>query len=190
MMAVHRHLKADAAARAFYFDADGKFSLPRLTEIMGDDAPHLMARLIFTKLASFEDQAEVIDGLGDRVEPGDIAVLDSITGLYRVETGDTVKTWAENKELNRQLGFLKEVALTKRVTVLATGQVRSVLDSPVPQVEPVAQRLLRFWSDAVIRLDHTSAQGLRRVTVEKPESRRGSLRARITGSGFREDQPW
>lgn len=191
MTAVARHLEADPAAKAVYFDADGKFSLARLGEIMGSAAPRLMKRFLFTKLDGFAAQAQAVEALAERVEPGDLVVLDSVTGLYRVETGDSLKTWAENKELNRQLGFLKEVALTRRVALLATGQVRSVLDSPTPSVEPVAQRLLRYWSDAVIRIEHTQSQGLRRVTVEKPETRRGALRVKIASAGFaEEDQAW
>jgi DNA repair protein RadB len=116
--------------------------------------------------------------------------VDSVTGLYRIETGNSQKTFSENKELNRQLGSIKETATTMSVSFLLTGQVRSVIDSPVPDVEPVAHRLLRYWSDTVIRLENTATQGVKQATVEKPESLRGATRFAITQTGIGEEPNW
>ncbi len=177
------HIRADPGARAYYVDADRKFSLPRFVEIASVDASEILKRFTYSKTENFEGQATLIEDLSLKVQRGDILVFDSITGLYRVETGDSLKTWAVNKELNRQLGHLKEMALTRGIVLLLTGQVRSVLDTPTPQVEPVAQRLLRFWSDTILRMETTPRQGVRRVIVEKPESRRGITRINIAAKG-------
>jgi len=177
------HIRADPGARAYYVDADRKFSLPRFVEIASVDASEILKRFTYSKIENFEGQATLIEDLSLKVQRGDILVFDSITGLYRVETGDSLKTWAVNKELNRQLGHLKEMALTRGIVLLLTGQVRSVLDTPTPQVEPVAQRLLRFWSDTILRMETTPRQGVRRVIVEKPESRRGITRINIAAKG-------
>jgi RecA/RadA recombinase len=162
------HLRADPGARAYYVDADRKFSLPRFVEIASIDASEILKRFTYSKLENFEEQATLVEDLFLKVQRGDIVIFDSITGLYRVETGDSLKTWAVNKELNRQLGHLKEMALTRGIVLLLTGQVRSVLDASTPQVEPVAQRLLRYWSDTIIRMETTPRQGIRRAIVEKP----------------------
>ncbi len=177
------HIRADPGARAYYVDADRKFSLPRFVEIASVDASEILKRFTYSKIENFEGQATLIEDLSLKVQRGDILVFDSITGLYRVETGDSLKTWAVNKELNRQLGHLKEMALTRGIVLLLIGQVRSVLDTPTPQVEPVAQRLLRFWSDTILRMETTPRQGVRRVIVEKPESRRGITRINIAAKG-------
>ena len=103
-------------------------------------------------------------------------VVDSITGLYRLEAGDPARSFSENKELNHQLGVIREMALTTASAFLLTGQVRSVIGSPTPEVEPVAERLLRFWSDAVLRLDATPVPGVRHATLEKPETSSSSTR--------------
>ena len=177
-------LRSDLGARARYIDTDRKFSLPRFLEIVGVDASEILKRFSYSKIENFEEQANLVENLPLSAQRGDLIVLDSVTGLYRVETGDSLKTWAMNKELNRQLGHLKEMALTRDVFLLLTGQVRSVIDTPNTQVEPVAQRLLRFWSDTIIRMETTSRQGVRRVIVEKPESHRGSVRINIAVTGI------
>jgi hypothetical protein len=68
--------------------------------------------------------------------------------------------------------------------------VRSVLDSPVLAIEPVAQRLLRYWSDTVIRIENTATQGVKQATVEKPEGFRGATRFTITQTGIGDEQRW
>jgi hypothetical protein len=143
-----------------------------------------LRRLSYIQPTTFEEQADALDRLPDQLQPRNLAIVDSITSLYRVEAGDTQKTFMENKELNRQLGLIKEVALTCGVAVTITGQVRSVLDSPVPAVEPVAQRLLRYWSDVVIRLENMAMKGVKQATIEKPQGQRGAVRFTVTQTGI------
>lgn len=174
-------LRRDPAAKTIYIDSDAKFTPTRLTQMTGSEEP--LRHLVYTRPTNFEEQAEALDRLPEQLQTGDLAIIDSVTGLYRVETGDTQKTFMENKELNRQLGQLKEVALATEAAIMLTGQVRSVLDSPTPAVEPVAQRLLRYWSDKVIRLENTATQGAKQATVEKPRGMRGAARFKITERG-------
>ncbi len=181
-------LREDHAARVAFIDSDAKFTPVRLTQITGDEAA--LSRLNYTRPTTFEEQADALDRLPEQLQRGDLAVVDSVTGLYRVETGDTRRTFAENKELNRQLGLIKETAIAAGVAIIVTGQVRSVIDSPVPAVEPVAQRLLRYWSDSIIRLDNTATQGVKQATVEKPEAMRGAARIAIAENGIGDEERW
>ena len=181
-------LRADHAARVAFIDSDAKFTPVRLSQMTGDEAT--LRRLTYTRPTTFEEQAEALDRLPEQLQAGDLAVVDSVTGLYRVETGDARKTFAENKELNRQLGLIKETALSAGAAIIITGQVRSVIDSPVPAVEPVAQRLLRYWGDVVIRLENTATQGVKQATVEKPTPLRGAARFTINERGLGEEEKW
>jgi DNA repair protein RadB len=184
LSAASQLLRIDPASKTIYIDSDGKFTPARLIQLTGSEES--LRRFIYARPSTFEDQSETLDRLFQQLQPGDLTILDSITSLYRVETGDTLKTFIENKELNRQLGLLKEVALTTQAVIILTGQVRSILDSPIPAVEPVAQRLLRYWSDKVIRLENTATQGVKQVTVEKPRSLRGIVRFKIVERGLEE----
>jgi DNA repair protein RadB len=184
LSAASQLLRLDPASRVVFIDSDGKFSPDRLTQMTS--SKESLRRLRYVHPTTFERQAEALDALSVQLQPRDLAIVDSVTGLYRVETGDTLKTFTENKELNRQLGLVKEMAVTRNVALVVTGQVRSVLDSPVPAVEPVAPRLLRFWSDVVVKLENTGVQGVKQASVEKPMRRRGAVRFMITQAGLRD----
>jgi len=182
-------LRSDRWAKAYYVDSDQKLSTDRLTQVMGGDEL-LLERLLVWRPGSFSEQTEVIEGLLD-LQGGVPVVVDSVTGQYRLEAGDAQKTFSANKELNRQLGFLSETAKARDAAVLVTGQVHGVMSVESSQVEPVAKRLLNYWSDAVIRLEMTSIQAVRQAVVEKPGGRAGACRFMLAETGLKEaERPW
>ncbi len=184
------HLRDDPWAKACYVDSDQKISTKRLTQVAGGDDP-LLERLLVWRPQGFSEQTEVIESLHGLPHRGIPVVVDSITGPYRLEAGDPRKTFSANKELNRQLGFLSETAKTKGSAVLVVGQVHGVLDANSAQVEPVAKRLLGYWSDAILRLETASIQSVRQAVVEKPPGRVGACRFMLTESGIKEaERAW
>ena len=180
-----RHLETDPWAKAYYIDSDNKLSTRRLTQITQD--PQVLERLLIWRSMNFPEQGRTIESLPDLLPNGNIpVVVDSITGPYRLKAGDSAKTFRANKELNRQLGFLSETAKTKDSAILITGQVHSILDRDPPEVEPVAQRLLGYWSDTILKLEITSIQGVRQAILEKPGEERRSCRFKLGEAGIEE----
>ena len=180
-----RHLERDPWAKAYYIDSDNKLSTQRLTQITQD--PKVLERLLIWRSMNFPEQGRTIESLPDLLPNGNIpVVVDSITGPYRLEAGNSAKTFRANKELNRQLGFLSETAKTKDSAILITGQVHSILDRDPPEVEPVAQRLLGYWSDTILKLEITSIQGVRQAILEKPGEERRSCRFKLGEAGIEE----
>ena len=190
LSALTRHLGESPWAKAYYVDSDQKLSSRRLAQVAGD--PGLLERLLIWRPDSFPVQGRIIEGLQDTLPNGDIpVVIDSITGSYRLDAGDSERTFRTNKELNRQLGFLSETAKTKESAILVTGQVHSILDRDPPDIEPVAQRLLRYWSDTILKLETTSLQGVRQAVLEKPANQPKACRFRLAEEGLEEaDRPW
>ncbi len=172
-------LHSDPGSVVHWIDSDGKFSTQRMEQVLS--SREHMARLLYARPQSMEGQAEAIDRMEERIQKGDIGVIDSATGVYVTEAGDAKATFSENKELNRQVGQLKEISTGRTAAIVVTGRVRSVLDSPLPAVEPVAQRLLLYWADAVLKLETTPVPVVRQATLEKP--RRGAARFRVGESG-------
>ena len=185
-----RHLQSDPWAKAFYVDSDGKLSTQRMTQITGGDEG-LLERLLIWRPENFKQQTEVIEDISELLPAeGTPLIVDSVTGLYRLEAGDPQKTFRTNKELNRDLGFLSETAKARQIAVLVTGQVRSILGDS-PQVEPVAHRLLKYWSETVLKLESTSIQTVRQATLEKPTEEPKSVRFKLADSGLGEvERPW
>lgn len=186
---VAEHLRGERWAKAYYVDSDGKLSTNRLIQIAGDN--ETLERLLIWRPGGFREQTEIVERLPDLPIGKDPVVVDSITGSYRLEAGRPDRTFVVNKELNRQLGFLSETAKTREAAVLVVGQVHGVMGSEASQVEPVAQRLLRYWSDTILKLETTSVTGVRQAVLEKPEGRSRACRFRLGDTGIQEvGRPW
>jgi DNA repair protein RadB len=174
------HLQQHRSAKAVYLDIDNKLNVGRLQELASDDESVLRRLNLYTP-ESFDNQSDAFEQLPP-LNPGDIVIIDSITGLYRGETEDTESTFEANKELNRQLGYITEIAKTTGAAMLLTGQVRSILDTS--QIEPVAQRILRYWSRTIIKLEKTAITSNRQATMEKPQGIRSPIILTINSSGI------
>lgn len=188
---IANHLRSDQGNKAYYIDSDQRLSTRRLVQVtVGDDS--LLERLLIWRPQSFTEQADVIEGLLELLPQGRVpVVVDSITGPYRLEAGQAERTFSANKQLNRQLGFLAETAKAKGAAVLVVGQVHSVLGFEASRVEPVAQRLLRYWSDTVLKLETTSMRGLRQALLEKPKRIPSACRFRLGATGLEgPDEVW
>jgi len=174
------HLAEHRTAKTVYIDSDGKLNTGRLTQIAEPRGEALLRRLHLHTPLSFREQEETLEQL-PALDPRDLVVLDSVTGLYRVETVDEERTYRANKELNRQLGYISEMAGRSGAAFLLTGQVRSVLETS--QVEPVALRLLSYWSSIILKLEKTPWEGMRQATLEKPISSPNAINIWITETG-------
>ncbi|MFB0543386.1 MAG: ATPase domain-containing protein [Candidatus Bathyarchaeia archaeon] len=176
---------ASPLRRALYVDSDRKFSLPRFSQIAGAKTNEFLKRLILCMPRDFAEQTRLIEGL-ESFTVGDIRLvaLDTITSLYSEEVASTGKVFPTNRELNRQLAYLKEAAESRGLGVLLLSQVHSTLQPDQPPVTPVSSRLLRYWSDIILRLDLTSQAGVRTATLEKPKGGIVGCRFRLAPSGL------
>jgi DNA repair protein RadB len=182
---VVNYLRGGPQRKAFYIDSDQRLSTDRLIQIVGQGEHGVLERLLIWSLNHFYEQTEIIEDLPTLLESRAApVVIDSITGLYRLEVGDSRKTFAANKTLNRQLAFLSETAKTTGAAVLLIGQVRSVLGSDPPQIKPVAQRLLQYWSDLILKLEITPTTGMRQALLEKPGETPKACRYNISDKGL------
>ncbi len=183
------HLLGDRWAKAYYVDSDRKLSTRRLAQLTGDgDA---LERLLVWSPRGFSEQAAVVEAMLELPDGDAPVVVDSITGPYRLKAGDARRTFTANKELNRQLGFLSETAKKKGAAVLVVGQVHEIPGAENPQAEPVAKRLLTYWSDSVLRLETTSIKGVRQAVLEKPGDGARACRFGLGDAGLEEvERAW
>ncbi|TRO46072.1 hypothetical protein E2P65_06405 [Candidatus Bathyarchaeota archaeon] len=179
------HLSTDRSSKAVYLDIDNKLNTTRLQQIAKAQGETLLKKLQIFTPESYTMQGDAFEHLPE-LRPGDLLIIDSITGLYRGETEDAEKTFKVNKELNRQLGYLSEIAKTTGSTILLTGQVRSILDTS--QIEPVAQRLLHYWSETIIRMEKTANLSNRQAILVKPNETRNPIILTINQTGITEEQ--
>lgn len=160
--------------KTIFIDSDGTFSSRRLSQIAYNDFKEVSPFIVLVRPTTFKEQALAIDQLDDYItKKVRLVVVDTITSLYRVELGEPKENFALNRELNRQVACLAQIAKTHGVATLITSQVRSVFAEGGESVEPVATRVLKFWSDIVIELKNTGqAHVIKAILQKHPERKR------------------
>jgi len=155
--------------KVVFIDVDNSFSATRLSQIAYYDLEKISPLIILLKPDTFQEQIQAINHLEEYLtEKVGLIIVDTFTSLYRVELGeDSKERFALNRELNRQLACLAQVAKTQKKAVLITSQVRSILIEAKVNLEPVATRVLKFWSDVVIRLKPTGRPNVVNAILEK-----------------------
>ncbi|UCD26661.1 MAG: AAA family ATPase [Candidatus Bathyarchaeota archaeon] len=178
--------------KSFFIDSDDSFSSRRLSQIAHQDNEKVSPFIYLMKPTTFQEQSRVIDHLEEyTTRKFGLVVIDTIASLYRVKLDGSKLTFALNRELNRQVALLTQFAKTRRVAALIISQVRNVFLEDRVNMEPVASRVLRFWSDIVLKLALTSQTRVIKALLEKHPERKGSTTcyARIEETGIRDYKP-
>ncbi len=162
--------------KAIYLDSDGTFSPTRLSQITHYDSANLLSQIFLARPTAFQEQAFAIDHFDRYItKKVGLFVVDTVTSLYRAELGSPKETFILNRELNRQVASLAQIAKTYGIAIILTSQVRSVFVQEGVSIEPVATRVLNFWSDIVLNLKHTSQKGVVNAVIEKHPKRKRSM---------------
>jgi DNA repair protein RadB len=163
--------------KSLFIDTDGTFSYERLSQIAEYDYEKISPLMIIMRPTTFQEQSRAIDHLEKVItNKFGLIVVDTVTSLYRVELDDTEETYAANRELNRQLAVLTQIAKTCGVAVFVISQVRSVPFGETVEMKPVATRVLNYWSDIILDMKQTGQTRVIKVLREKHPS--------IKGTGF------
>ncbi|MGC8850411.1 MAG: AAA family ATPase [Candidatus Bathyarchaeia archaeon] len=171
--------------KVIYVDSDSSLTPTRLSWIFKELTREELEELgiLFFRPLDFYEQRELIEGLEAYIrENHRLIVVDSITNLYRAALTEK-GAFKLNRELGRQLAYLAELAAKKDLAILCTAQVHS---KPIQGiVEPVAKRVLTYWSKAILRLKFPEDRTLRELKVEDfPEEK---IKGRSILLAFRSD---
>jgi DNA repair protein RadB len=154
--------------KSLFIDTDGTFSYERLSQIAEYDYQKISPLMIIMRPTTFQDQTKAIDNLEKVItNKFGLIVVDTATSLYRLKLTDTKETYAANRELNRQLAVLTQIAKTCGVAVLVISQVRSVPFGETVEMKPVATRVLNYWSDIILNMKQTGQTRVIQVLREK-----------------------
>lgn len=155
--------------KILFVDCDNTFFVRRLSQIAAKNFQKASEFIILIRPKNFSEQSFVIDKLIDYVNKSfGLIILDTITSLYSNNIAEYPrKTFELNREINRQMAWLAQVAKTQKIPVLVTSQVRSIFIENYTSVEPVATRVLKFWADTIIFLKPTEKLGTIKAILEK-----------------------
>ena len=153
-----------------YLDTEG-VSLDRFRQIAGDDADRVGREFIVKEAFTFDEQAEAVRDVENLANEVDLVVLDSATGLYRVEAEREGED-APLKKLSRQITHLTALARKHDLAVVATNQIYTDIDGGEygqDEVAPLGGTAMEHWTKTIVRLER---RGDDRVAVlEKHRSR-------------------
>ncbi|NVM55084.1 MAG: hypothetical protein HWN66_15370, partial [Candidatus Helarchaeota archaeon] len=143
---------------------------------------------------SFENQSETIETLEKYItDKTKMIIVDTITTQYRRTLSEkSEKNILLNKDLNRQLAILKDLAIQFNLIVLITNQVRGVMKGGNNEnsMEPVAAAILNYWSDYEIRLDflpnRQMSKRIATITKHTEKSSHLPIEYRLTDEGIQE----
>ena len=153
--------------KTLFIDSDNAFPPNRLSQIAQQELSTIAPYILLFTPQKFKEQVHVIESLDSLLTPSfALVVVDTITSLYRTELGSSSETFALNRELNRQLAYLVDIAKTKKIAVLLTSQVHSIIGE-LNEVEPLAMRVLNFHSRIVINLRKTGKVGVVDAALKK-----------------------
>jgi len=173
--------------KTFYVDCEDTFTPERLSQIAFLDVKEVSDMIIIVRPSSFQEQIEIIDNLEKFVNKRfGLIVFDTITSLYRPKLASKEEAFNLNRELNRQVAALLQIARTIPLSVLLLSQVRSTMQEA--DVAPVATRILKFWSNCVVKLSRAGRRNAIRAFIEKcgGKKRRVSFLLSIEETGIRD----
>jgi DNA repair protein RadB len=178
--------------KVLYVDCDGTFSAKRLSQLSAGKFDEIAELIVLVKPKDFTEQTAFVDRLADYIVNNvGLVVFDTITSLYRLKVAEASgKAFGLNRELNRQMAIVAQVAKTKKIPMLVVSQVRSIFDETQVAVEPVGTRVLKFWADTIIAMKPTENPQTVKAVIEKPAKERElSCYLRINASGIH-DSPF
>jgi len=113
-------------------------------------------------------------------------VLDSATGLYRVEQEEDENEESALRRLTRQVTQLTATARRYDLAVVATNQIYTAVDSTTDEIAPLGGTAMEHWTKIIARLERSTMSDKRRATVEKHPSLPAGRDAEflITGAGI------
>src|SRR3989441_4655931 len=151
--------------KVFFVDADLSFSVQRLESL--DRGKELAENIVVFQPEDFREQIRITESLeGLLSKTPALLIVDSVTGLYRAEIEKPGMVFVQNRELNRQLAYLSDLASRFELTILLTGQVHSQPSRGSWLIAPVATRTLRHWSYLILRLRPTPRHDVRECLLE------------------------
>ena len=158
--------------KVIYVDTENNFSLERFKQICGAININYLKtinNMIFFKPSSFDEQKKTIEKLKNVVNKKiGLVIVDTIGMLYRLELGKNDDIYEVNRDLGKQLAYLKQIASKKNIPVLITNQVYADFEDK-DKVNMVGGDLLMYASKCLIELQITPSRN-RLAIIKKHRS--------------------
>lgn len=182
---------AAKGSKVLFIDCDNSFTLQRFNQINANNRSHVEHLMLFFP-STFEEQRILVETLDNYVTPTlSLVIVDSISTLYRAEFKDTENIFNLNRNLTRQLAYLANLTLKRKIACLITSQVHARFKTLGDQVEPVARRALVHFPKTIIKIRISTTPRVREFILERfnGANANGCCLVEITEHGLENVQP-
>ncbi|MGQ9720627.1 MAG: AAA family ATPase [Candidatus Jordarchaeum sp.] len=150
----------------------------------------LLQFLIIIRPKTFAEQSSFIDKIESLiVKDVKIIVIDTATRLYRAELESLPKNVVLNRELNRQMAELLNLASKHKIAVIAINQVSAESKENGNQIKPAGGSILSYWSSLDLKMEYVE-MGIRRLIIAKniAETEKTMINLLLTKKGLNHPQ--
>ena len=182
---------AGSAARGLkvvYIDSDRSFTQQRLNQIAGSRSAEVSELITLVFPETFSEQRRIVESLENYVSPKlGMVIVDSISSLYRAAFSGADSIFNLNRDLNRQVAYLSELASSHNIVCIITSQVHSRIAPAAADIEPVARRTMFHFPRLILRIKNTPKPGVREFILERidgSDSVRQTCPIRLQESGL------
>jgi RecA/RadA recombinase len=167
-----------------YINSENTSPIERLQQITSKPYRELETLVKILSPNGFSEQGVLLEDLVLYLRDNTrLIVVDTLTKYYRLALEDKKTNYSNHRELNRQAGLLKGLAQFHDIAVLVLNQVTSRMHG-IDDFEPVADNIMKYWSDYVIKLKIGRSQGARILKRLIPEDERLQCELFLTDHGF------
>lgn len=154
--------------KVLFIDSDNSFTQQRFYQICGSKARSLSERIMLFFPETFEEQRTLVESLNNYVTPSvGLVVIDSMSTLYRAAFSKAGSIFNLNRDLTRQLAYLADLTLSKKIACLITSQVHASFKPSGDQIEPVARRALLYFPGTIIRIRSSPNPRIKEFMLER-----------------------
>jgi len=153
--------------RVMYVNTEDPMFVDRLYNMASSRRLKFNSRLFHVfEAKSFDEQHRLIVKILPLIcKSYDLIVIDSLTGLFRLEAGEA-EIERVLKMLNMQLATLRAIVENYNVACIATSQVRGAAEGEDEYVAS-AYNALRYWAHIILKLDRSITFNKRSIEIVK-----------------------
>jgi DNA repair protein RadB len=174
--------------KTFYIDTENGVHPARVLQIAS--SADSLQFLIIIRPKSFAEQSNLIDKMESFITNDvKLVVIDTATKLYRAELDYLAKNVALNRELNRQMAELLNLASEHNIAVIVTNQVSAEIKERENQTKPAGGAIISYWSSLDLKLEYLN-MGIRSISITKniDDTQKKMITTLLTEKGLHQQQ--
>ena len=154
--------------KVVYIDSDRSFTQQRFDQIAGNQSADISELITLFFPETFSEQRRIVESLESYVTSKlGLVIVDSVSSLYRAAFSGADSIFSLNRDLSRQVAYLRELASSHNISCVITSQVHSRLTAGPADIEPVARRTVFHFPRVILRIKSTPKPSVKEFVLQR-----------------------